>query len=158
MSEDEATAVLVEPQKLLPQMFARAHLEITQNVLGTLAQALPGVVLGVQSAQRQQVELEDQFFQAWPTLDRKADYAEVMNLARVYRSQFPNTPVEEMVKQVGAMAVVRLGKLPAATAPQQQQASPAAQAYRPAVGVPSAVQPAVQSDNPWEGISELLIE
>lgn len=158
MTEDQANEVLVEPQKVLPQLAARVHLEVTQNVLGTLAQVLPGVVLGVQTAQRQQAELEDKFFQAWPTLDKSADYNEVMSLARVFRSQYPNAPVEEMIKQVGAMAVVKLGKLPVATAPAAPQASPAAQAYRPAVGVPSAVQPAARDDNPWAGISELLIE
>lgn len=158
MTEDQANEVLVEPQKVLPQLAARVHLEVAQNVLGTLAQVLPGVVLGVQSAQRQQAQLEDQFFQAWPTLDKASDYNEVMSLARVFRSQYPNAPVEEMIKQVGAMAVVKLGKLPAATAPAQVPQAPAQQAYRPAVGVPSAVQPAARDDNPWAGISELLIE
>lgn len=160
LSEEDCNNLLVEPQKVLPQLAAKVHLEVVQNVLGTLSQVLPGVVFGVQAAQRQQTELEDRFFQAWPTLDRAADYTEVMNLARVFRQQFPAASAEEMIKQVGAMAVVKLGKLPAAAAqaPAQQATPAAAQAYRPAVGTPSAVQPAQRSDNPWEGISELLVE
>lgn len=159
LSEEDCNNLLVEPQKVLPQLAAKVHLEVVQNVLGTLSQVLPGVVFGVQAAQRQQTELEDRFFQAWPTLDRAADYTEVMNLARVFRQQFPAASAEEMIQQVGAMAVVKLGKLPAAQAAQAPAAAtPAAQAYRPAVGTPSAVQPAQRSDNPWEGISELLVE
>lgn len=159
MSEEEASAVLTEPEKVLPQLAARVHLEVVQNVLGTIAGVLPGVVLGVQQAQVQHKQLEDQFFTAWPQLDRQADMGTVMSLAQAWRAANPTASAEEMVKNVGAMAIVKLGKLPAA--PPAQQVAPAVTgqpAYRPAVGAPSPVQPAQVDNNPWGEMAELLNE
>ena len=156
MSEDEASAVLTEPEKVLPQLAARVHLEVVQNVLGTLAGVLPGVIHGVQQAQVQHKEVENQFFEQWPQLDRKTDYGAVMELAGAWRRANPNAAVGDMIKNVGAMAIVKLGKLPAAAPAAPVPAAPGA--YRPAVGAPSPVQPAQTPDNPWAGMSELLDE
>jgi hypothetical protein len=136
---------------------AKVHLEVVQNVLGTLAQTLPGVVMGVQTAQQQHGELIGKFFEAWPTLDRNADVGTVTELARLYRAQNPKASFDDMVKNVGAMAVVKLGKLPQAPVA-QQAAQPAVAPYQPAGRAPMIPQPAQHDNNPWASIAELLDE
>lgn len=157
MSEDEAAEVLTSPEKVLPQLAAKVHLEVVQAVLGTLSQALPGVVMGVQSAQQQHSELIGKFFEAWPTLDRSADVGTVTELARVYRAQNPGASFDDMVKNVGAMAVVKLGKLPQAQAA-PVAAQPASAPYQPASRAPMIPQPAQQETSPWAAYAELLDE
>lgn len=158
MSEDEASEVLVNPQQVLPKLAARVHMEVTQNILGTLAQILPGVVHGVNEATRQQADLTNQFFERWPQLKKDQDYGEVFNLARTFRSQYPQASAKEMIEHVGAMAVVKLGRLPAAAPAAGGAPAPVAPAaYRPAATVPSAVQPPPVQDF-WSGVAENLDE
>ena len=159
MSEEDASAVLTEPEKVLPQLAARVHLEVVQNVLGTIAQTMPAVVTGILEAQKQQTGLVDQFFEKWPTLDRGSDLGPVMELGRIWRQHNLQGTPEEFIQKVGAMAVVQLGKLPAggsaqpvgAVAPQK------AAAYQPAARAPSPVQPQ-PAPNPWEAMAEMLDE
>lgn len=156
MTEEEAQEVLTSPEKVLPQLAARVHLEVVQNVLGTMAQTMPGVISGLLQAQKQNTEVMDQFFQKWPQLDRVKDKATVYEVAKVYRQLNPQATMEEMFQAVGATAVVKLGKLPAAA--QAAPAQPAkAPAYTPARNAPTVMQP-TQTMNPWEAMAEVFDE
>jgi hypothetical protein len=158
MTEEEASAVLTEPEKVLPALAARVHLEVVQAVLGTMAQTMPGVITGVLAAQKQNTELVDKFFTQWPQLDRNKDYQTVVELAGMYRRMKPNAGFDEISRDVGATAMVRLGRLP--TAPAQAQVAQAPiPAYRPASGVaPTQLQPPQQDGNPWAAIAEIFDE
>lgn len=114
MSEEESRTLFEAPEKVLPRLAAKVHLEVVQNVLGTLGQILPGTIFAVQQAQVQQNALLEDFWGSHPTLDRKADHASVMEIARVYRQQNPSASFDDFKKVVGSTAMVRLGKLPVA--------------------------------------------
>lgn len=157
MSEEEGSETLVNPHQILPKLAARIHMEVTQNILGTMAQILPGVVHGVNEATRQQADLTNQFFERWPDLKKEADYGEVMNLARTFRAQYPQASAKEMIEHVGAMAIVKLGRLPAAAPAAPVAQAPGTPAYRPAATVPGAVQPAPVQDF-WAGVADNLDE
>jgi hypothetical protein len=155
MTEEEGSEVMVNAHQILPKLAARIHLEVTQNILGTMAQILPGVVHGVNEATRQQADLTNQFFQRWPDLKKDTDYGEVMNLARTFRAQYPQASAKEMIEHVGAMAIVKLGRLPAAAPAAPVAQAPGVAAYRPAATVPGSVQPAPVQDF-WAGVAQNL--
>lgn len=154
MDEDEATEALTDPQKVLPMLAARVHVEAVQHVLGALAQILPTVVGGVLQAKQEHSQVMDEFFTKWPTLDRTSDLGTVLELARVYRAQYPNASKDELVQKVGAMAVVQLGKLPTI---QTAQAKVPASPYQPVGRAPVVQQPS-SAPNPWDEVAELLME
>lgn len=160
MTEEEASAVLTEPEKVLPMLAAKAHVTIVRNVMASLAQVIPGVVAGVTEARKQSNDVLDKFFAEHPALDREKDYQTVLQFAQLYRQQNPNADFETMSKTVGTMAMVHLGRSPSA-APAAAPAAPAAAApvatYSPA-GRATPVSPTPAPSSPWEGIAELLEE
>lgn len=163
LSEDDAKTLFEAPEKVLPNLAAKVHLEVVQNVLGTLAQILPSQIAAVQQVQSQQNALLDDFWNSHPTLDRKTDHQHVMQLARLYRAQNPNASFEEFKRVVGSQAMVMLNKLPVANAPVVQPTAPPAtraQAYRPAgQGTPPLAPTGQTSPNDfWAGFSEQLNE
>lgn len=164
MNEDDAKALFETPEKVLPALAAKVHLEVVQNVLGTLAQILPGQIAAVQQVQTQQAALLDDFWNSHPTLDRKTDRDSVMQLAQLYRAQNPNASFEEFKRVVGSQAMVMLNKLPvAAGTPARTVVPPGAPrtpAHRPAgQGTPPLAPTGETSPNDfWGAFAEHLNE
>lgn len=161
LSEDDAKTLFEAPEKVLPQLAAKVHLEVVQNVLGTLAQVLPAQIAAVQQAQVTNKSLLDDFWNSHPTLDRQADHAAVMQLAQLYRAQNPNASFEEFKQVVGAQAMVALKKLPIAAPPTVQPSAPARpQPHVPAGrgGVPLAPTGQPTREDFWAGFAEHLDE
>jgi len=108
---EEIEALQSEPEKIVPQLMARAHVNIVRNVVSTLAAQLPQVVHGLIAASKQHQTLQDKFYEAWPQLDPKKHGPDVAKMAAAYRQLNPNATFEEMVRTVGAQSVVALGLL-----------------------------------------------
>lgn len=164
MSEDDAKALFETPEKVLPQLAAKVHLEVVQNVLGTLAQILPAQIAAVQQAQVQNNSLLDDFWNSHPTLDRNTDHATVVQLAQMFRAQNPNASFEDFKRMVGAQAMVALNKLPVAAPAAGSAPAPAPArlpAHRPAAqgGPPLAPKGGSQTaEDYWGGFSQMLDE
>lgn len=164
MSEEESRTLFEDPGKVLPQLAAKVHLEVVQNVLGTLGNVLPHLVSGIQAANAQNQSYLDQFWNAHPTLDRKADHASVMQIAQLFRAQHPNASFEEFTKTVGNIAMVQLNKLPVAAqaapvAAPAARVAPGAQAFTPAAnGAPPAPQAKPTGEAYWGAFAQELDE
>jgi hypothetical protein len=139
LSDEERDLLVTEPEKVLPQMAARVHLNAVTAVLTQISQRLPAMVLTLMEVQKAHVQAEDQFWNQFPTLNRQTDANTVMTLMKTYRQANPNATQEEAIKQVGAMAVVALGKH---LQPNQQQQAPASQPVVRQVPARTAFQPA----------------
>jgi len=160
LNDDELVRLDTEPDKIIPEMLAKTHVQIVQNVLSTVAQQLPAAISGYLQAEKEQTRLEDAFFNAWPQLDRTKDKAVVMQFASAYRSANPKATFAEMTKIVGAQALVALNKFQAA-APTPVQNAPKTSvgnsAFLPAASGSRAPSPAA-TPSVWENISANLLD
>lgn len=153
MSDDDMNGLDSDPANMIPKLLARAHVHIVQHTLGTIAQHLPGMVLGVQQAERKHQEAENEFFDAWPVL--KADVPkyrnQVLEVARNFRAQNPTTSKADMIKFVGAQVMVMnglVGQAQAAAAP-PQAAAPSGAGFVPAGGGLPLTAPTKQVVDTW---------
>lgn len=160
LTQEEADSLATDPVTVIPKMMARVHVNAVSAVLSHVAQQLPGVILGVMQQRDVNKRNEDQFFSAWPQLDRSKHGQAVASIARVYRQMNPNADADTFIKQVGAQAVVALGLLQPGG--QIAPASAAAPASRQPPFVPAAVSAPVAGGtpaaaNPFEVLGQLML-
>jgi len=158
-TEDDATAVLSEPEKVLPQFFGRLYMDVFENVLNSIQSALPQMVTQIQ----QQAELAgrdtQEFYGAWPKLK---EHSETVNrLGQMYRQTFPQATKEQFIQDVGLQAMITL-KLPLEGVQPPAQTPPPDEVvtvppYTPPRGGP-VTPPAQHPDNPWADMAEEYIQ
>lgn len=162
LSQDELNAIQEEPERVIPQLLARVHVNAVQGVIRHVAQQMPAVVGAIMQAREQTSKLESDFFKAWPQLDKAKHGADIMKVGQVFRQLNPNATFNEFVRHVGAQVVLTHG-LHLQQATQQQQAPaarPQAQpAFQPAgIGRSSAPAAPSQPKNVWEEMVEIMNE
>ena len=148
MTEDEARDFNEDPAKALPQLAAKLHAEVLEQTVQGIMSFIPGVVQSVIANTSTQSKNESAFFDAWPQL--KGHEGAVGQIAQVYRQMNPDKPMAEMIKEVGAHAMISL-KLPLegrADAP-AAEIPPAPPPPAPPGGGP-APTPTRKSDNPFD--------
>lgn len=161
LSADELEKIQTEPEKVLPSLMARVHMNAVKGVLRHVAQQLPATVGAMIEARDSNRRLEDQFYQAWPQLDRVADDGTVRTMAAMYRRMNPQATFEDMVRVVGAQAVVALGKqsAPARTPTGARAPAPTRRAvpFVPAAPASAAPpQPKAQTGE-WERFAQIMM-
>lgn len=128
---DEQTALKLqtEPEKVLPALAAKLHLDVMKTVMGQVRGMLPQMLEVQTQSSALETKAKEQFFSAWPEL--KGYDKQVMEVGRMFRQINPSAPAEEAVKRIGEIAMATLGMQRAA---QQQAPAPAAPnaAFRPA--------------------------
>lgn len=158
LKTEDADTLMTDPAKAVPQLLARAHVNIVQNVLRTVGQHMPHLVGGLLEARARHMEQENEFYTRWPQLNRQTDEMTVRQLAAAYRTANPTATKDQMIQMVGAQAVVALNRLQA-QAPTVQQPTPRQQGFRPAAASspPAAgVQPT--QVNPFAAMAELMMQ
>lgn len=157
LQAEELEAINTEPEKAIPKMLARVHVNAVQGVLRHVAQQMPAMVSGLIQAQSEYRKREDEFFTAWPQLDRTKHRDQIMKVGQVFRQLNPNATMEDFVKQVGAQVVLMNG-----LHVQQQNSppppTPQAAAFVPAGAGRSSVPPAPPDSNPWAEMVEMMNE
>ena len=166
LTPQELEAVATEPEKVLPQLMAKVHVNAVQGVLRHVSQQMPAMVSAIMQAKEQDRQREDSFFQAWPQLDRVKHRADIIRAAQVFRQLNPTASPEDFVRQVGAQVVIAHGlhqqpQAPAqnqqpAVRPQVQQVAPP---FRPAgVGMGGAPAAGRPQQSFWEEFVEVMNE
>lgn len=124
MSEEEGIELAREPDKHLPKLAARIHVEVMAATLGALQAALPDLVGRELAAARSATEARADFFKSWPKLNKQEHFATLRRIGDTYRQQNPGASTEKFVQEVGAMASIVLkvppdttGQAPAVTPP-----------------------------------------
>lgn len=146
--EDTALKLQTEPEKVLPALAAKLHLDVMKTVLAQVQGMIPTVLEKQTVAAKREQEAESMFFTTWPEL-RGYD-KQIMEVGRMYRQLNPNAPAEEAVKRIGEITMATLGM----TRAQQQQAvqqQTQPSAYRPAAPGRPASAPAPKSL--WEDLA-----
>lgn len=159
LKAEDAEALVTDPAKLVPQLLARAHVNIVQNVLRTVGQQMPHLVGGLLEARTRHTEQENEFYARWPQLNRQTDEMTVRQLAAAFRTANPNATKDQMIQMVGAQAVVALNRLQAQAPAAPQQPPPRQQGFRPAAASspPAAgVQPT--QVNPFAAMAEAMLQ
>lgn len=168
LSQEELEGIQVEPEKVLPKLMARVHVNAVQGVLRHVAQQMPAMVHGLIHAQSEHKAREDEFFKAWPQLDRTKHGQDIVRAGQVFRQLNPQATLQDFIKQVGAQVVIAHGlhlQAPAQAAqPQQQRTVQQQAASTPAPFVPAGVgrtsAPVTipTENNPWSELVEVMNE
>lgn len=135
-SEEDASALQVEPEKVLPKLAANLHVRLYEDLMNRMAQEAPAIIERVISQKDGVRQAEDAFFSKWETLRPHAD--KVRQVATMWRQMYPNATMEEAIDGVGQAAMSLLG-LQAAPVP------PAAPTPPPAPARPAARGPVRQA-------------
>lgn len=126
LSEDDAHAMITEPEKVLPKLLAKMHLQATQSVLNSMQTVVPQIVSTTSNAAKAETEARQAFFSVNDDLAKPEYEPAVLQIAAMYRQINPTAPRAEAIQKIGELARVSLG-LPA---------KGAAQAVAPVAGVP----------------------
>lgn len=159
LTNEELTLVATEPEKVLPTLMARVHINAVQGVLTHVAQQLPAVVGGMIKAQQQQADLENRFYSAWPQLDRVKHDGTVRQLAAAYRQMNPNASFDDCVRIVGAQAAVALGvtTTPTGTPAPAVASVPVRQVpFAPAAAARTAAPTPTAEPGTWERMAAII--
>jgi hypothetical protein len=135
LTAEDAEALRIEPEKVLPKLLARAGVAMYQAASHSVMRTVPTIVEQERMARVAADDARQKFYDAWPQLE-KPEYRETVERTVVaYRQMYPNVPLEQAVREAGAMAVVALRLPPeasvresapgtAATKPRFQPAAP----------------------------------
>jgi len=110
---EDTKMLMVEPEKLLPRLFARLHADIAQSVMAGLTQQLPVMMQSSRSVSNEQQKFSRQFFSTWPQLAQAVqggNNAVVNDIKRglqLQRQLDPTMKPEELIRSVGAAVMVK---------------------------------------------------
>lgn len=164
LSQQELEAVATEPEKILPVLMAKVHVNAVQGVLRHVSQQMPGMVTALMQAQQANRDREEQFFKQWPQLDKTKHMQDIIRAGQVFRQMNPTATHEDFIKHVGAHVVLQHGlhQRPQAAQPPQQVAQPRPAPVPPPfapAGVGGAGAPAAPAQKPfWEEFVEVMNE
>lgn len=152
MGEDDALALATEPEKVLPKLAARLHMQVMQNVQAQMAQTMPNVMKTVQEATVRENKAKEEFFKAWPEL--RGNEQQVMQAGLLFRQMNPLASPQEAIEGIGRIVMAATGKqrvAGGAPAPQGQRQASGTAPFKPAAGVGGA-QHKAQSKTAWEDL------
>lgn len=143
--EEQATALQVEPEKVLPKLAARLHMEVLDNVMQHVYNALPNVIQSYTEMSSREQKAQEEFYSVWPEL--KGYDQQVLQMGQMYRQMNPAATPQEAIQRIGEMTMAALGKK---RVQEQQPVVPPASPYRPAA--PGRVGTPPPSKTKWEAL------
>lgn len=164
LEPDDAELFQLEPEKVLPKVAAKLHMNVVEALHEGVQSMLPQMIQQVQQRQQAQEKSVGAFFEAWPALNDEQYMDTVVRVVENYKRAYPHAPLEQVINEAGAAAMVAL-KLPIGgqqQQPQQQQQQPAPSMAPPPPANPGAgsqtlpTQP--QTGNVFEQMFEDIIE
>lgn len=128
---DEATATQLstEPEKVLPKLAAKLHVDVYKTVYAQLAQMVPEMIRNVSAMDARENSAKEKFFGAWPEL--KQYEKQVIEAGMMFRKLNPNANADEAVQAIGKLVVDSLG-LKIERGQQQQSQEEKPQPFSPA--------------------------
>lgn len=155
LTEDQGVEMVRAPEKVVPQMMARMHLDVVETTVTAISNILPQLVVQELDRLRRDNEAEQAFYGRWPKLKTHSDAVKRTMLA--YRQLNPTLPADRLIQEVGAAVSVALGIPPddAPLAPAQSQVQPFAP-VQPGAG--TGPVPAPKKLNEFEQLAVELLE
>jgi len=107
LSEEDASALQIEPEKVLPKLAANLHAAIYEQVLQRVVAEAPAFIESSLRMQDSTRKAEEAFYGRWGSL--RNHEAEVNKVAVMWRQMYPNASLEEAIEGVGQAASALLG-------------------------------------------------
>jgi len=109
LSEDDARQLTLEPEKVLPKLAARLHMDVLASIQRSLAETIPAHLTAHLTIQAQNKAAKDMLYGAWPKLNKPEFEGIVTEVGSMYRRTNKNATPEEAVKAIGRLAYAALG-------------------------------------------------
>lgn len=158
LSPQEVEALETNIVEAIPRLMARVAIMAQRSALTQMANIMPVAIQRQQHAMLQAGGAEQNFYKAWPALDRQKHGNLVWGYASMFRRQFPQATLQDIVNHVGPM-VMAAARIPmgtpgpgAPTAPRTNGRTPPPSPFVPAGGggpVPGGQQRELA---PWEAM------
>lgn len=154
---EEATALLTEPEVVLPKLAAKVHMEVLENAMRAMQHMVPVMMEQVQQHSRVNDSARALFVSVNPDLADPRMEPAIMQLGAVYRKVNPTASAQDASVAIGNLVRAALGM----TAPQvggtpppvsQPNRQPGVVPFTPARGSGGASSPAAPS-NPFEAMA-----
>lgn len=155
VKEYEDEGVSPKLLKAIPRMMSRVYLDAVQATMGQIMTHLPTLMSQVTRAQNEGSQTETKFYEQWPKLKEKPEFADtIRRFGTAYRQLNPRATSEDFIREVGAGAMIAL-RLPMETSMVAQPVgTPTKPSFRPAAATrPVAPKPG-QPKNVFEAMSE----
>lgn len=107
LTEDDAVAMATEPERVLPKLAAKLHMQVLQEARAQIMNMIPQVVKGVQMRETLETKAQGEFFGSWPEL--KGKESEVVQMGLMFRQLNPKATPEEAIARIGEMTMNALG-------------------------------------------------
>ena len=107
LSTDEAENMLSEPEKVLPALAAKVHMQVYEQVVQGVIAQLPNMVKGIIKQDQEVRSNEESFYDRWPQL--KDHGAQVGQVAALWRQLNPQATTKEAVENIGKHTMIALG-------------------------------------------------
>lgn len=152
-SEDDIKDLETDVVATMPKLLARVFMEAQMSMQKFLAQSVPGMVKQYQTVSTANNAAEQKFFATHKGLDiqNPQHRQTVVRLATLYRQANPTMPLEQLIQEVGPVAMAALQvNAPAAspTAPPRGGMPP----FRPAVNGGGGSSPVAEPQSEWAGM------
>lgn len=110
LDADAATALQVEPEKVLPKLAANLHLQIYDQVMRTVVNSAPALIQQTMQRQAATQAAESAFYSKWEEL--RPYQAQVNQVAQMWRQMYPQASLDEAIDGVGKAVKAMLGLQP----------------------------------------------
>jgi hypothetical protein len=143
MTDEEFEQFEENPREALPKLAAKATIHAIESATSTIMMHLPTMIQSMSVQVEAQSKATEDFFAAWPALDKSKDIDTIQRIGATYRQLYPNASKEEFITNVGAQAMMALGRAPTAAAAPGAVTSeaPAPAPHRPAGSTPRPATP-----------------
>lgn len=158
LSPQEVEALETNIVEAIPRLMARVAIMAQRSALTQMATIMPVAIQRQQHAMLQAGGAENNFYKAWPALNRQKHGNLVWSYASMFRRQFPQATLQDIVNHVGPM-VMAAARIPMGTpapdapsAPRTNGRTPPPSPFVPAGGggpVPGGQQRELA---PWEAM------
>lgn len=159
VEEADATALLTEPEKVLPKLAARVHMEVLESSMRAMQAMMPVVMQQIQQHNEVNTSAQNLFYSVNQDLrDPKLEPA-IMQLGQVYRNVNPNAGPEEAARAIGALVRSALGMAQGPAPVMQTPSAPAAAPvpFTPARGGGGGNTP-IPSSNAFSQLAEEFLQ
>lgn len=109
MEPTELEALEADVAGQLPKLLAKAAVFSQMQFLTMLSRSVPHMIQRHQTVMEKHNDNLNQFYSAWPTLDRVKHGAVVNEMATRFRQMFPQVTKDQMIEQLGPMVLASQG-------------------------------------------------
>lgn len=165
LSEADNQALETNAAAFIPQVMARVYFASQVNMLKQMERIIPALTGRLNKVNSANKANEDKFYQRWPDIKPDQHGETILRLARAYRQMNPNVGLDQLIEELGPIALMTLKIQPGAApngqgthvpvqgGPARRVGTPPPSPFRPAAagggGIPTG-QPAA---DPWGGLA-----